>query len=261
VVTIHDPEPHEGMERPVYNFLKKWIQVQWGNRFLVHGPATEKAAIKKGYPQNRVHVIPHGLHDQYPEPCHHRFRDLNNQILIFGTIRPNKGYDKIPELVDEVAEEVPSVTAVVAGSADTAAQIDSTWINGIKERLRAHPRIELDEGFVSAENVKCLFKESKVVLLPYTDASQSGVAMLARTLHRPVVSTRTGDLPQAIDHGYTGFLREPCDTGGIALMVAELLTNRRTWCQFVKNIERTNEAFRWDRVVNRVRAIYHTLPD
>jgi glycosyltransferase involved in cell wall biosynthesis len=69
------------------------------------------------------------------------------------------------------------------------------------------------------------------VVLPYVDASQSGVVPLAYTASKPVVATTVGGLPEIVEHGQTGLLVPPRDTAALAGAIVRLLQDaglRRT---------------------------------
>ena len=47
------------------------------------------------------------------------------------------------------------------------------------------------------------FDEASVVVLPYVEASQSGVVAISFAFGKPVVVTNVGSLPEVVDHGNT----------------------------------------------------------
>jgi glycosyltransferase involved in cell wall biosynthesis len=85
-----------------------------------------------------------------------------------------------------------------------------------RQRLAASPSVELIDRYVPASDVASLFRRSTAVVLPYTDATQSGVATIALANSRPVIATACGDLPDIVIHGRTGLLVPPCDGKSLA---------------------------------------------
>ena len=77
--------------------------------------------------------------------------------------------------------------------------------------------------FVSVEKRAELFARAAVVVLPYVEASQSGVVPVAYSFAKPVVATAVGGLPEAIDDGKTGYLVPPRDEHALADAVVRLL--------------------------------------
>jgi glycosyltransferase involved in cell wall biosynthesis len=73
--------------------------------------------------------------------------------------------------------------------------------------LREHVRLE--DRYISNEDVAVYFSAADVVVLPYVEASQSGIVPIAYSFDTPVISTRVGGLPEAVLDGETGFLVDP----------------------------------------------------
>jgi glycosyltransferase involved in cell wall biosynthesis len=65
-----------------------------------------------------------------------------------------------------------------------------------------------------------------VVVLPYVEATQSGVIPVAYSFGKPVVATTVGGLPAQVDDGKTGYLVPPRDERALADAVVRLLCNR-----------------------------------
>ena len=75
-------------------------------------------------------------------------------------------------------------------------------------------------SIVPDEGCNKLFQQASVVVLPYVEASQSGVIPLAYTFMKPVVATTVGGLPEMVEDGRTGYLVPPRDERALAAAVA-----------------------------------------
>lgn len=133
-----------------------------------------------------------------------RHGDPDLLLLTFGAIRPYKGVDLALEAISRVDPEL-RVRLVVAGRSwgcadDLRAQAKRLGLNG---------RFELRDRFVSGEEVALLFSAADASLLPYRSATQSGVAQLSFAYGRPVLASRVGGLPAAVEHGVDGLVCEP----------------------------------------------------
>jgi glycosyltransferase involved in cell wall biosynthesis len=62
-----------------------------------------------------------------------------------------------------------------------------------------------------------------VVVLPYTSATQSGIVPLAASVGAAVLATRTGGLPEQIEHGVNGWLVEPNNAEQLSAAMLRLL--------------------------------------
>lgn len=257
--TVHDPVSHVGQEVSLFGMDLRERLVTFTTRYLdtiiVHGTACREQARALGYPMERVRVLPHGLYTHFEteetarEPAEHT-------LLFFGKIRPNKGFDRIPEIVDRVAEEVPDVRAIVAGSPDVAPQIDDDVIERTLEELASHPRVELHDRYIPNDEVPGLFQEASVVVLPYYDATASGVAMIAYTFGTPLVATRTGDLGHMIERDETGLLADPHSTAEIAAQTTTLLTDEALQQACRENIQAVRGNYSWEKIARETVSLY-----
>jgi glycosyltransferase involved in cell wall biosynthesis len=92
-----------------------------------------------------------------------------------------------------------------------------------------------------------------VVILPYVDATQSGIIQIAFGLHKPVITTRVGGLPEAVDHGYTGLLVEKESPKALAEAIVCYYTEN---CEetFSQEIIKRAMQFGWDHEIRNIEA-------
>jgi glycosyltransferase involved in cell wall biosynthesis len=235
---------------------------------------------------DKVHVLPDGVYSHYNEVdagdtdgCEHDVAGTgtneniklssnegesdtgNPTLLFFGKIRPNKGFDRVPELLDAVSEEVPDVRAVVAGSPDVAPQIDDDVIKQTLESLRAHNRVELQAEYIPNEEVPEYFNQATAVVLPYYDATVSGVAMISYAFETPIVATRTGDLGPMVERDETGLLANPESTEELAERIIELLNDDDLRSELTTNVKRAREDYSWSHIANQTIDLYRDVLD
>lgn len=151
-----------------------------------------------------VAVIPHGvflLPETTPVPGEGR-------LLVFGTLRRNKGVRDAIEGVLAARGAGAAVTLTIAGAPDP---VERAYWEACEPLARANPQaIRLSIGFVPQGELDALIEQSDALLLPYRDFhSQSGVAMLAASNARPVLATRSGGLGDLIAQGMPGVVIEP----------------------------------------------------
>ncbi|MEM4847079.1 MAG: glycosyltransferase family 4 protein, partial [Thermosphaera sp.] len=89
--------------------------------------------------------------------------------------------------------------------------------------------------YISDEKRAELFRRASIVVLPYVEASQSGVIPLAYTFEKPVIATTVGGLPEMVEHGRTGYLVPPRNERALADAIVHLLENRELRHQLGKN--------------------------
>ena len=99
------------------------------------------------------------------------------------------------------------------------------------------------------------------MVLPYIEASQSGVIPIAYHFGKPVIATEVGGLPDMVDHGRTGYLVPPCDANALAKALILLLQDGELRRQFGENGRRKiNTECAPEVVARKTRNVYlHAL--
>jgi glycosyltransferase involved in cell wall biosynthesis len=95
------------------------------------------------------------------------------------------------------------------------------------EALRALPGVTVENRWVPEDEVGTLIGCADVLVLPYKEASQGGVAPAAIAAGRLVVSTRVDGLIEQLENKDLGMLCEP-DAASVAAVLGDLLGTRPT---------------------------------
>jgi len=95
--------------------------------------------------------------------------------------------------------------------------------------------INIQNRFIPEVEIPRLFKGAKFLVLPYTDASQSGVISLAYTFSKPVIVSNVGSIPEYVNHGVTGFMFERGEIDQLAKYMTELLEDNNLCHEMGKN--------------------------
>ncbi len=215
VVTIHDAKQHVGDKE---SKLTPQAIMDFGYRradhVIVHGRSLISTVTDDlRIPASKIHLIPHIAIGEQSSAVENR--DDGRTILFFGRIWEYKGLEYLIRAEPKVSVEFPNVRFVIAGKGDDFDHY---------RRMMTNPeRFEIHNDWISDEKRAELFASSSVVVLPYIEASQSGVIPIAYTYHKPVIATRIGGLPDMVDHDKTGLLVPPRDADALADAIIQLL--------------------------------------
>jgi glycosyltransferase involved in cell wall biosynthesis len=212
----HNVVPHE---RHLLERILCWYAFRHVRHFIVHSEE-DKQKLHELKPGVNVERNLHPIYSLFPEvPSIHKAAARERLglprdravVLFFGLIRPYKGLAYLIEAMPQVLRSI-DCSLLVAGEFydDKSKYTDLVAYHG----LHAHVRIE--GKYINNEEVGLYFGAADVVVLPYVEASQSGIVPIAYGFNTPVISTRVGGLPEAVAHGKTGFLVEPGDAGQLA---------------------------------------------
>jgi len=114
--------------------------------------------------------------------------------------------------------------------------------------------------YIPSREVGVIFEKASVVVLPYREASQSGVIPIAYAFGKPVVATRVGSIPEVVKDGKTGILVPPEDPDALAEAIIFLLKNevkRKEMGKEAKNYG--EEELSWDKAAKKTFLLYKKL--
>jgi glycosyltransferase involved in cell wall biosynthesis len=226
-------------------------------RVIVHTQA-DVAGMSDLVGDRSVVVIPHGDYGGLarsggsPERADARAAlGLSGDVpatLMFGQLRTDKG---LADLVEAVAR-VPSLHLLIGGQ-------DVGGLAAVRGRLDALAgRVTVREGFLDMTETAELFAAADTVALPYRQASQSGVLLLAYGFARPVIIYPAGGMAEAVIDGETGWICPAPDVDSLARMLAASVTAGTAECLRRGEAGRAlaEERFAWPVIARRTSDLY-----
>jgi glycosyltransferase involved in cell wall biosynthesis len=258
LTTVHDVEFHPGDEssrrvpRHAVNAL-----IRRSDAIIVHGETLRQLAAR---------VLPVGLERifSFPHLPLKYYRDLAARsgmrrpddgvirVLFFGRIFEYKGLRYLVEAAPLIQRVVPNIRFVVAGS--------GTDFERYRAQIDAMPYFETDNRYIPAEEGARLFAEADILVLPYIEASQSGVIMIALPFGLPVVSTTVGEIGATVESTGMGLLVPPRDSKALAAALIRLAQDSGLRDQLSRNAKRAMEdEFSNASLSSRLASIYDSV--
>lgn len=199
---IHDLKRHPGDIWPNVFTTKKLIKNS--STLVCFSDYVQGQLVKKGKPTLRSH-----LYEVVREP---KLISREESVLFIGRIRKYKGLDLLAKAWPLVLSANKSLTIAGEGKLpsdliDLGAVIINRWLSNS----------EIEE----------LIRRTSVVVLPYKEASQSGVIALAHSLSTPVVITPIGGLVDQVTHGKNGLVSADFTPKSLASAIDGALS--RSW--------------------------------
>ena len=154
-------------------------------------------------------------------------------ILFFGRVEEYKGLKYLIKAHEILKQKKVYHKIVIAGR--------GTELDKYKNILDKNPHFEIKDYYIPPEEIANLFLNSNIVVLPYTDATQSGVLMMAMNYARPVIATRVGAIPEIIVDGYNGLLVPPRNPYMLSLAIERLISDKEFAMLLGKNAKKMVE--------------------
>ena len=215
VVTVHDPKPHSGsdadfMVRSGQRFADQ-VRAQ-AHMFHLHG----EACILQFGSQAAGRLLVSTMHGLIHVPNADELRPPEpGRILMFGRMEAYKGLDVLLTAADILAQDRNPCKIVLAGR---GADLDDRK----RQRAGGLANVEILDRFLRPAEVVEQFQRAAMVVLPYLDATQSGVAAAAIANARPMIASAVGGLVDVVRDGYEGLLVRPGDAPALAASLSRV---------------------------------------
>lgn len=143
-------------------------------------------------------------------------------ILAVGRLVGRKGFDRLIRLLPELRKACGDVTLTIAGAGPEEKRLRD---DAVRDGVNAHVRFVIAPDRAALAS---LYRVADVFALPVRekkdDVEGFGIVFLEAALFGlPVVSTRTGGIPEAVGHGATGLLVDPDSDGELFEALKRLL--------------------------------------
>lgn len=252
VLVKHDPEPHPtnksiSFKEIICNLLTaRWAanQDQYIYNYLLLSRASkDRFSELNPWLSKKCSVMPLCPHPPkcskgvIPSELVGKAEHGNPFYLFFGRIDKYKG---IEGLLEAYSNYSGSTSLVIAGSGD--------FTKRELELLEAVKNVCIIHRYVTDEDLVWLFSNCRAVILPYIEASQSGVLAMAYHFGKPVVVTNLPGLTEFVVEGKTGLV---CNniadiTRGMQFMDSHAVCMRADVVKYAKeNLDWNIQVGRW----------------
>jgi glycosyltransferase involved in cell wall biosynthesis len=170
-------------------------------------------------------------------------------FLFFGRIEAYKGLGYALQAGELLALKGLQFRLLVAG---TGSELDR-----YRAEIGQLPWVELMNRRFLADEIPQIFGRASAVVLPYTDATQSGVAAMAFGFGRPVIASCVGGLPDVVTNECNGLLVAPKDVAALAEAMARLIVDDKLDERLRRGaIERARGKLSWQVIARETSAVY-----
>lgn len=254
VLTVHDPFPHSSQVSGIREYERKRAFYNISHFILLN--SAQKTAFIESYGLNKkgkyVYDSRLSCYD-YLQMHSDRVKPVDySQILFFGQVFAHKGVDYLLKAMIIVHEAHPDAKLIVAGSG-------KYWFD--IEPYKKLNYIDIQNRFIPDAELVEMVSSSAIVVVPYIDATQSGVIMTAYAFNRPCIATKVGALPEMVIDGGNGIIVPPKDSTAIANAINILLEDSERIDKFSANIKNRYACGKqsWKQIVDQHKKIYHEV--
>lgn len=246
ITTLHDPIPHSG-SRSIMNWLYARVAKKSSDLIILSEIFKKDTSSIYGIPEEKIHVIPHGIFDYYsayhPKPIE-RHSQVN--FLFFGRITKYKGLHVLAQAYKKLHKEYQDSSLFVVGSGD---------FSEYKAEFPPDDNITVVNRFIKDDEIVAFFRGRNIVtVLPYTDATQSGVIPIAMKEESLLIVSNKGGLVEQTDNGKYAILIEP-DPESLYKAMKNVVENYDQYSDLLIEAKKYIESLSWDRLSKKLLSI------
>jgi glycosyltransferase involved in cell wall biosynthesis len=214
VTTIHEVKIRKG-DNPLFNIIFSY-NIKKSDKIIVLSKSFIPL-VRDFYniDEEKICWLPHANYNYYVPGEKYEVKNIiHHKILFFGRITPYKGLDVLLKAMYLIKNINTKIILKIVG--------DGALSKTEKRLLTClGSRVELINRWVSENEISKFFKDIDITILPYIEASQSGVIMLSSSFRKPVIATAVGGLPEQVRPD-TGILIPPNDEKILAETILSL---------------------------------------
>jgi glycosyltransferase involved in cell wall biosynthesis len=240
-VIIHDAAPHPGDTTAL---LHRWLlrDVRHADRVITLSEHVARQLVSWGVvPAARVRTLFLPASGAQRETAGARLQGPV-AFLFFGRIVRYKGLSLFVDACEMLRNDGQLFQLGVVGEGDISDQQPRL------ERLGA----EVVNRWVAHSEIAAILNRYDAVVVPSTEASQSGVIALAHGHGLPAIVTPVGGLPGQVEHGPTGLVASSVSAAGIAAEMRRFLLEPQLRGQLRAGLSARRQATSMARFVDAI---------
>ena len=152
----------------------------------------------------------------------------------------------------KVHELFPNLRIIIAGKGRFYFDI---------EEYKKLDYFQIENRFIPDNELADMIRNCEFTVVPYIDATQSGVIMSAYAFNKPCVATNVGGLPEMVIDGKNGIIVKPKNVEALADAICKLHCSQERIKEFASVIkEEYSEGLKsWKYIATQIKNIYEKI--
>lgn len=230
VLSVHDPLPHLNVKSWRSDLQMKIAYKLIKNLILFNSAQKEVFVNRYGLSENNIFLSQLSAYTYLTAYDTSNPIIASDYILFFGWIREGKGVEHLLPAMMNVHKVYPALKLIVAGKGkyyfDKSSYDNQEYIHFINR-------------FIPDAELANLIANCKFVVVPYTEATQSGVIMSAYAFSKPVIATNVGGLPEMVGNDEYGLIIEAGSEDAIEKAIIRMAGDEKCMTQKSENISKS----------------------
>ncbi|MBR0092315.1 MAG: glycosyltransferase family 4 protein [Lachnospiraceae bacterium] len=249
MMVFHDVDPHPGTDDALTKYVNRTL-MRADNIIVLSQRYVQTVVERFRLDRSNVFFMRHGLMTYQRSAVKYGNADSpapgSVHFLYFGRIEPYKGVHVLADAYNTLRKKYDNISLRIAG--------DGILYDELADALRVSD-IQLTNRYIADVEVDAYFSLPHTVLvLPYLDATQSGVLAIAYDYAIPVISSDAGGLKEQLFNGEAGLMCTPGDSDALKRAMERFLSDDSLYDEECQKMRICRSRLEWKNVVSELLA-------
>lgn len=230
---VHDGKVHLGETGT--SAQKRILGTIKHSNYLIFLSEYVKNLVKEHFGiQKKYHIAAHGLIDYGNVPMSTKSKREKPILLFVGRLSEYKGINILLEGLENIPDVFEKV--IIAGKSVQNYKVNSN-----------NNKVEIIDKWLTENEIVHLLNECDILLLPYVEATQSGIATLAINYLLPSIISDVGGLKEQFQKN-GAIIISPESPEDLKKAIIKLSTNRELYDEISNNLLQLRKSYSWDLI-------------
>lgn len=236
----HDVKPHSSVDDASASRVKD-ILSEFQSIIVLSKSFISIARDKYAGQNKKIFYMRHGAMEYSVVSSKQAYSDKYDiNFLYFGRIDGYKGLHVLSKAYSNLVEKHKNILLTVAGGGD---------FSEYENEYAILPNCAVVNKYLTDDDIAYYFsKPNTVVVLPYLDATQSGVIGIAFNYRTPVIVSDTGGLKEQLFDGEMGLFVEPGNAQDLEDKMEGFILNKKLYEEQKEKMDSGYKRSTWDYV-------------
>lgn len=253
ILVVHEPKPHPN-EPFLMAQLKKWglnHSIRGADHLVSLTEHVKRYIVDRyGIANEAIMVIPHGIFSYFKATKPKQLPvEGNIKILYFGRIANYKGLDILLRAFELLQEKHTSIQLEIWGSGN---------ISQYEHLIEDLENVRIENRWIDESEITHVFKSIHICVLPYRDASQSGIVGIASEAAIPIVACPAEGLKEQLE-GAGAVFSDDFTPQSLARSIEKLLLDTQLYTALSAKSLQYAENISWSSIASEFKKLGEDL--
>lgn len=240
-LVVHDAVPHPGDNLFIRKHMLRY-EILSCAKIIVLTNAVKEKVLENYNVKAPIEVIPHGVLT-YGHQGPRNYPSSQFNLVFFGRILEYKGVDLLIQEFCKIKNA--NINLKIYGRGEVSKKSEFL--------INSSQSITFKNDWIKEEDIGEIMNSSDALILPYIEASQSGVIPIALSSGIPIIASDIGGLKEQLNNGQLGVMFKPKDRNELSQALMKLVQDKELYEKLSREgYEFCKENLSWAAIAKKV---------